>query len=243
MSSGSETRGAGQGFGPRPPGTPRPDAPSSLLVLRGSLVRKRRPSRCAWKSRLPRLYLASSPPLPSTLPPLPVSLLRPSSSAAPRRQKAPETVSFFPSFVKSLESLLGRLRIARLKTSADTFSSSQALIFQVWESLTVYFISLHGQIDCYFTLNFPFPSLLWCCPVDVATEHLSRTTWATSPEARGYLSVFIRVNEAPFLWHCNRLLYFLHALQQLRESREKTGRLCLMKHLSVFMSAIYLLIT
>lgn len=160
MSSGSETRGAGQGFGPRPRGTPRPDAPSRLLVRRGSLVRKRRPRRCASKSRLPRLYLASCSPLPSTLPPLPVSLLRLARSAPPRRQKAPENVSLFACFVKSLESLLRCLPIARLKTSADTFSCSQALSFQVWERLTVYFISLCGQIDCYFTLNFPFPNLL-----------------------------------------------------------------------------------
>lgn len=97
VSSGSETRGAGQGFGPRPRGTPRPDAPSSLLVLRGSLVRKRRPRRCAWKSRLPRLYLASSPPLPSTLPPLPVT---PSSFqlCSPRKAESTWNRLSFPLF-------------------------------------------------------------------------------------------------------------------------------------------------
>ena len=158
MSSGPETRGAGQGFGPRPRGSPRP-TPRPVCQLRAAPRSRSAPSReCLQVSAptaRPRLFLC--PPRNLATPRPPVSL-RPARSATPRRQKAPENVSLSASFGKSLESLLRCLPIAPLKTSADTFSSSQALIFQVWESLTVYFIPLHGQIDCYFTVNFSFPT-------------------------------------------------------------------------------------
>lgn len=113
------------------------------------------------------------PPLRTAPPPLPLPSPRAGPSLAPHfarprlHRKSPS-----PSVpvVGSLGSWLRCLPIAPLKTSANPFyfpfnfvngrknRVHRHLISQAGESLPGCFISLRGQMGCYFTLNFPFPT-------------------------------------------------------------------------------------
>lgn len=164
---GSETAGSGQG--------------GVLSLAAGHPSVHRLPSRGVGLAAPPQVCRAVTA-LRTGPQPLPLASLRAGPSLAPhpprpapapaarRRQTAQKSPSPFVPVVGSLGSWLPGLPIVPLKTSANSFyipfnfvngrknRVHRHLISQAGESLPGCFISLRGQMGCYFTLNFPFPT-------------------------------------------------------------------------------------